>query len=84
MQYKVKKNYFTENTNRNLIYIFHVFFSTAKLKYGLDIKPAKGFISYFLFLIEPLLGTLLSLYYFFKRGSTLCHNLDKSVAFPVN
>ena len=55
MQYKVKKNYFTENANRNLIYIFHMFFSTTKLKHGLDIKLAKGFISYFLFLIEPLL-----------------------------
>lgn len=55
MQYKVKKNYFTENTNRNLMPFFICSSSTTKLKRGLDIKLAKGFISYFLFLIEPLL-----------------------------
>lgn len=58
-----------------------MFFSMTKLKH---IKPAKGFISHFLFLIKSLLRICFFFNCFFKEGSSLSPNLDKRVVFLVN
>lgn len=48
-QCNLKKMNYIENTNRNLTYIFHVFFSITKLKNDLNINPAKDLFPIFSF-----------------------------------
>ena len=53
-----------------------MFFSMTKLKHGLDIKPAKGFISHFLFLIKSLLRICFFFNCFFIQRFTVCKALS--------